>query len=453
MAGGSTPTARSACKPEFHALALAFAVVFSNAALAQTDDARARQAELAAALAERPADLDLMFAYAAAAMQNEDYEPAIATFERMLIFNPDLPRVRLELAVAYYRLGVYEVAKFYFDSVLASQPPEEVVSRVSVFLSEIDRRTARSAFSGLVAFGPIYSTNANLGPPDRELRSEFFPGGVALLDADQVAKADAGFQIVASATHRYDLRGPDDSAWISTAAFTGRRFQDERGGALEALQLSTGPQLALDDEAFGLKARPYVSGGFVRSADELLYTEVGVGTEVAQTIDPKYALFGVASLDWREFEDDRDAFDGLYGGAFVGAVYTPRRDSELRAALLGRFDLGREDYTTSAEFGVRVSAARSFAVHDALGPETFDLPWRASVFSQLSYRWFEGPDPAVDAGKTRSDVDARFGVRLVAPLTSRDAIAAEASYFERFANIRNYDFSSFDVGVSYIRLF
>lgn len=441
--------------PVWRGVLVVFSLVVGHgpAALAQTDEGRARQAALAAQVVERPTDLDLMFAYAVAAMQNQDYEPAIATFERMLIFNPNLPRVRLELGVAYYRLGVYEVARFYFDSVMENDPPEEVVARVSAFLTEIDRRTARNAFNGFIALGPVFSTNANLGPPDRKLRSEFFPGGVALIDADKVARSDTGFQIVASATHRYDLRGPDDSAWISTAAFTGRRWRDERDGNIDALQLSTGPLLALDDEAFGLKMRPYLSGSVVRSADDLLYTEIGIGAEVTQTVDPKLALFGVASLDWREFEDDRKAFDGAYGGAFAGVVYTPDTDLEYRAALLGRVDFAREPYTTSAELGIRLSATRLVSLRDAFGTGHFELPWRASLFAQLSYRGFDGADPSVDADKTRSDVDGRVGARLVAPLTVRDAIAIDAGYFERFSNIRNYDFSSFDVGLSYIRLF
>ena len=394
-----------------------------------------------------------MFAYAAVAMENEDYEPAIATLERMLIFEPDLPRVRLELAVAYFRLGVYEVANFHFQSVLDDDPPPEVAARIATFVSEIERRTARNALFGFVAFGPIFSTNANLGPPDRELRSEFFPGGVALIDADQVAESDFGFQLVASATHAYDLRGPNEAAWVSTAVYTGRRFFEQDDGALDAVSVTTGPQLALDDEAFGLTGRPFLNAGLVRSADEHLYAEFGAGAEFSKPIDRELALFGVATLDWRDFESDRDAFDGAYGGVFAGVVYTPERRTELRAAALARVDLAREEYTTSGEIGLRLSAARSFSVEEALGSSTFELPWRLSVFTQASYRGFDGPDPAVDADETRSDVDARIGARLVAPLSARNAIALEAGHFERFSNIENYDFSSFDVALSFIRLF
>ena len=41
--------------------------------------------------------------------QDRRLRRAISALERMLLVNPDLPRVRLELAVLYYRLGSFEV--------------------------------------------------------------------------------------------------------------------------------------------------------------------------------------------------------------------------------------------------------------------------------------------------------------------------------------------------------
>jgi tetratricopeptide (TPR) repeat protein len=64
-----------------------------------------------------------MFAYAVVSIRARDYEQAIATLERMLIYRDDLPRVKLELGSAYFRLGSYEVSSFYFKEALAGDPP------------------------------------------------------------------------------------------------------------------------------------------------------------------------------------------------------------------------------------------------------------------------------------------------------------------------------------------
>src|SRR6202171_5709579 len=68
----------------------------------------------------KPADLDVLFRFAGLATQTGALEGAISALDRMLLINPDLPRVRLELGVLYYRLGSYEVARTYLDSALKS---------------------------------------------------------------------------------------------------------------------------------------------------------------------------------------------------------------------------------------------------------------------------------------------------------------------------------------------
>ena len=74
----------------------------------------------------QPANLDVLFKFAGLASQTGDLEGAISALERMLLINPDLPRVRLELGVLYYRLGSYEVARTYLETGLKSPtlPPE-----------------------------------------------------------------------------------------------------------------------------------------------------------------------------------------------------------------------------------------------------------------------------------------------------------------------------------------
>ena len=69
-----------------------------------------------------PANLDIAFSYADVATQLGDYEAAVSTLERMLLFNPNLPRVQLELGVLYFRMGSFELARDYFAKALAARP-------------------------------------------------------------------------------------------------------------------------------------------------------------------------------------------------------------------------------------------------------------------------------------------------------------------------------------------
>ena len=67
-----------------------------------------------------PSNLDVAFEYASLSSQVSDYEAAISTLERMLIFAPNTPRLQLELGILYYKLGSYEVARTYFAQVVAN---------------------------------------------------------------------------------------------------------------------------------------------------------------------------------------------------------------------------------------------------------------------------------------------------------------------------------------------
>ena len=122
-------------------------------------------------MVRKPADLDALFTFATLASQNNDLEGAISALERMLLINPDLPRVRLELGVLYYRLGSYEVARTYLETALQSSAlPPDVRSRAEQFMAEIQKRQSRSRFSGEFFLGTRYQSNANLGPPTSSVR-------------------------------------------------------------------------------------------------------------------------------------------------------------------------------------------------------------------------------------------------------------------------------------------
>jgi tetratricopeptide (TPR) repeat protein len=100
-----------------------------------------------------PANLDVTFAYADVSARLGDYEAAVSALERMLLFNPDLPRVQLELGALYYRMGSYELARDYFDKAAAANPPSEVSARIEQYLADIEKSRSRHHLSGYVFFG------------------------------------------------------------------------------------------------------------------------------------------------------------------------------------------------------------------------------------------------------------------------------------------------------------
>lgn len=89
-------------------------------------------------LLRRPTDLNVLFRFASLASQTGDLEGAVSALEQMLLVQKDLPQVRLELGVLYYRLHSYEVARAHIEVALKFPSlPAEVRARGEQLLSQI----------------------------------------------------------------------------------------------------------------------------------------------------------------------------------------------------------------------------------------------------------------------------------------------------------------------------
>lgn len=217
---------------------------------------RVVQRDQFAAMFEAPDDVDLMFQYAVTSIRLQDYEAAITTLERILIYNPNLPRVKTELGASYFRIGSYPVAKFYFEEVLNDDTAgPEMKERVQMFLDEINKRTRTSYVTGKVGFDTIFTTNANFGPEDRN--ALFLGVPVTLTAPDVTSQTDAGVALVGQVSHIYDLSTATGDVWRTDVAASFTRYADTDSGATDIAILRTGPRLSLDDDRYGPKIRPY----------------------------------------------------------------------------------------------------------------------------------------------------------------------------------------------------
>ena len=72
------------------------------------------------AMLRDPGNLQTVMIYAEAATKVGDYEGAIGAYESLMLLNSDLPWVRLELGVLYFRLKSYDVSRVHLQAALAS---------------------------------------------------------------------------------------------------------------------------------------------------------------------------------------------------------------------------------------------------------------------------------------------------------------------------------------------
>ena len=158
--------------------------------------AQQQKEEIFKQLFKDPTNLSLLFKYANISILVGDLEGAIGVFEQMLIYDSELPRIRLELGVLYFRLGAYALANNYLKSVKEFNPPPEVEARVDQFLEAIVSAEAPFQWQQNLSLGWKHTTNGNSG-----INADFIEIGDFLLEVDPDSKRE-GDQ---SALYNYSL--------------------------------------------------------------------------------------------------------------------------------------------------------------------------------------------------------------------------------------------------------
>ena len=139
---------------------------------------------------------------------------AIERFETILARRPELTRVRLELAQAYYLTGHDDKAKHHFSSSLADELPSSVEAAVEGFLRGIDARKKWSV-----------SLSASMLPETRRSdREEVLIGGVPFrLDED--ARASSGVGVLLSTGASYSPTITDDIRGVLAASVAAKVYE------------------------------------------------------------------------------------------------------------------------------------------------------------------------------------------------------------------------------------
>ncbi len=138
------------------------------------------------------------------ALALEDYENAVMAFDRILISNPNLPPVKLELAKTYSLLGVNHLAMEYLQDVLKADPPPEIRLQVEALIAKLKQAEKRHFLIGELTLGLSYDTNVQVSPKNEFIDIVFLPDPVAI----EKKRDFFGFATL-FADHRY--------RWLETA--------------------------------------------------------------------------------------------------------------------------------------------------------------------------------------------------------------------------------------------
>lgn len=311
-------------------------------------------------------------------------DEAIAAFREMLVADPGLIRVRLELARAFYFKGEDSLARQHFEAVLAGGVPEPVAANIHAFLAEI-RARRRWSFNAGFAIAP--DTNIGAGSDERTIFIPVF--GLPLpfeRDEEELTSSGVGLVLWGGGEYQYPMSAGGRlraGANVSRREHSGSRFDE----ATVAVHL--GPRALIDarTEASVLLTARQNWAGTVKDHHAL-----GGRIEAGHRVSRSVTVNGRVSLEDRHYRT-RTELDGAAGDISLGGAWVIA--PTVRLELSAGYGRDRPERERERHERYRVGAGVSVA-----------LPAGFTVSGGGDYRWtsFEpGWFPHVEDGGARKD--------------------------------------------------
>ena len=303
---------------------------------------------------------DLDFLHGWIALRRGDWQAAIARFRAMLSRDPDLPRVRLDLAFAYFRAGQDRRAAYHFRLALGDKDlPPVVRARALALLDRIRRRKSWSV-SGSLALAP--DTNINQATSAREVALFGAPGRLS-----DDARQTSGVGVSANILGGYEWRLAEALRFRALAGLRTRTYETTQFNE-QFVSLRAGPRFLFSK--FDL--RPELTARVRLLGNDTYSRSAGFELSSNWLLAPTWRLSAAAGGERIAYETFLG--DGhLYSGQ-LGLAHALGKATLLQADTVFRREIVERDAYSWREYIVGVSASR-------------ELPWGFVLAGGPSYRW------------------------------------------------------------------
>ncbi|HEX9464675.1 MAG TPA: tetratricopeptide repeat protein [Alphaproteobacteria bacterium] len=404
-----------------------------------------------------PDDIDLNFAYAQTQIGRGDLHGAAATLERIILINPDLPRVRLLYAIVLYRLDNLDEAERELRAVRLYEMPSSLRAELDRYLSQIELRRKLTRYTLTVSASVQQDWNKNaasasgqtlvgasvtgIGQDIRtplvghdQRRSDQAYIGLARLDVSRDLGFQARHQITGAISYYRDQQ-------VSLAEFDLSAISAELGGVYDASPVTIVPNFYR--RRINLDNRHYADN-------------TGADLHVYHQYDPETQLYVLGVAEYQNYwpipiEQNAKEYNGwLYTTGF-GVNYTFLQSMRIGLELDGIRKYAARNYNSYN--GARIAGTHTWI----FGNGTFLL-----TLLSAERDWYEEGYPVV-SDLTRHDqiyrgritygvpVGLFFDEDLRATDLLRDlTLAVSFEAVHQYSNIINYSYNnrSASIGLS-----
>ena len=391
-----------------------------------------------------PANLEKTFSFAGLAIKAGDFEGAISSLERMLILDPNLPRVRYELGVLYFKLGSYDVAATYFEELLEDKnTPKVLVEKAAPFIEEIESRLTNHSFSGSIFSGIKYQTNASSGP--RSTKVKLF-GAPSFLPDEFTNKGDFDVFASGSINYSYDFQSEPKKLLEAGLNVYGNEQFDQTFVNARVIDAHIGPKLIVPLAFLNNPiVRPFIAGDYLIVSEDESYYSHGAGFSADIRATEKLNLNLDARVMARE-NKDASILDGFRNRMTINASYIASETMQIQFSSIVATEETKTNIQNNRDYTLNASINKTFKA-----PFNFIKdPLSAGLSFGGSFREYAGPNPTIDPDTTRNDYTIRFSPSLTIPAGETMAILLSAGFTRVDSNIPNseYDNISVTLGLS-----
>ena len=440
--GGGVARARGLLRLICAIVALAVVLAAPSASAQPVSDAdrarlEVRKEALFQQMLSNPANLDVTFAYADVSAQLGDYEAAVSALDRMLLFNPNLPRVQLEIGALYFRMGSYDLARDYFERAAASNPPPEVRARINDYLAQIATNQSRHHISGYFFLGGQYQTDANVAPGSPLILS---PIGPVLLNSQFVKQPSGSVFASGSLLYSYDLETQNrDTFDVTSVGYANHYFNSNVSRLdLDLMEVTAGPRFNFPNgwpfSNTVTSVKPYLIFDEVGLGENQYFDAYGTGLEFDDTLWQDLLLKSVFEFRQKNFTDapDRPLSRGLNGSDKLFSLSATKpigTNSELNL----EFDYLNQDTRLAYYTNDSYAVTGSYYIHYPAPFRVSPYAWESSLFLGRAWSIYAAPDPCCSTSPDLSIFSPssqltqrwRFGVTEAVPVTARIAIVLQ----------------------------
>lgn len=242
-----------------------------------------------------PGDYRVNFYLGRGAFELHHYEIAVMTYERALIIKPRDLRVKLEMARAYQKLGMNDMARKYCNQVLLTDPPQAVKQNIEKFLAYINRSEQKHFFWGTLSLGIDWNDNVWASPANNIIPTVI--GEITLTGKSAQKTEDTIFLGIADLNHTY-LFPYSSFAWQTNLVAYKAFYRKESELDTLYLDIESGPEYVRGKGVTGLQ----LTADYLDLAESKYSSSLGIKSYYRHMFTPSFVLSPVLAYKNKSYE-------------------------------------------------------------------------------------------------------------------------------------------------------